>query len=163
VPLPEAEVDKLLQNALALQERIMIETREEVESENLGFVYSKEMGERSLRTIIERIPTEADLLDQTTYLIRAIACAQIFNEGNKRMATVFANYRLEQHGLRFSAANPDEFAAFMERVVGKCPKIPLPSSDLLDRDELYEYVHRWLEKRIVKVNLDPTSSEERLK
>jgi len=163
VPLSKADVDKLLQNGLALQERIMIETREEVESENLGFVYGKEMGEKLLRTIIERIPVETDMLDQTAYLIRAIACAQIFNEGNKRMATVFANFRLEQHGFKLSVANPDDFASFMERVVGKCPKIPLPPGELLDRDELYEYVHRWLEKRIVKLNSDQTTSESRLK
>jgi hypothetical protein len=79
------------------------------------------------------------------------------------MATVFANFRLAQHGLQLSAANPDEFASFMERVVSRCSKIPLPSGELLDKDELYEYVHRWLEKRIVKVNLGPTTSEKRLK
>lgn len=152
--LSDEDVDKILQNALALQERIMIETREEVESENLGFVYGREAGEKSLRTIIERIPIDRPILGQTAYLVRAIACTQIFNEGNKRMATVFANLWLENRGLRLSSGNPEEYASFMERVVGRCPKIPLPASELLDEDELYDFVHRWLEKRIVKVNSD---------
>lgn len=143
----EEELERLLENALALHEEVLLRGREELPEESLGFVYGRKAGERMLRKILEGIPREASSRDQAAYLIRAIVCAQIFNEGNKRLATVFTNFWLRRDGLRLRA-DPDDLRAFMYRVVSACPKIPLPQVELQVKDGLYESIRAWLEDSI---------------
>lgn len=146
----DEELEKLLRNALAMHEEVLLEGREEIPEESLGFVYGTEVGERDLRTILQNIPLAEPPAEQLTCLIRAIVCSQIFCEGNKRFATVFSNYHLRGLGLSL-VADPEDLKRVLSSLVGKCPKIPLPADDLLVRDKAYEYVREWIESETGKL------------
>jgi hypothetical protein len=148
--LGEKELSELLQNALALHEEILLSGRELIDSDSLGFVYGKDAGEAKLKEIIAGTPIEAELSVQLAYLARAITCAQVFNEGNKRFASVFMNFWLRPMGLRIQATG-QEMETFMVSVLEGCPSIPLATERLHDRDAVYQYALEWLRNRIVRI------------
>ena len=148
--LGEKELSELLQNALALHEEVLLNGREVVDSDSLGFVHGKEAGEARLRGVLAGIPIEEELPVQLAYLARAITCAQVFNEGNKRFASVFMNFWLRPKGFRIEATG-EEIETFMVTVLEGCPGIPLATERLCDRDAVYQYALEWLRNRVVRI------------
>ncbi len=149
--LSRNEARGLAQNAIAMQQDVLLHGREQVDERSLGFVFGEEEGRRVLEEIMMGIPIQSDPVDQAAYLVRAIVCAQILNEGNKRLATVFANFWLAQFNLRI-AAEPERLEKFMLSIVPRCPKVPLPVVLMDAQDGCYGFVKEWLEKHVVKVN-----------
>jgi hypothetical protein len=145
-----AEATELLRNTLAIHEDVLLHGAEEIEEEDLGFVYGEGVGRRDLLRILEGIPDDSPAV-QVAYLARAIACAQVFNDGNKRTATILADLWLAQKGLRIEAS-PEDLERLMVGVLERCPSIPLREDALHGVDSALEFAMGWLRNRIVNIN-----------
>jgi len=133
-----------------MQEEVLRYEQRDIDDDDIGFVYGKEVGERDLSLILESIPTESPLEDQIAYLARTITCMQIFNDANKRFATAFSAFWLRQSSFRIRA-DPREWEYFMLGILQRCPQIPLSSASLQERDAAFEYAISWLRSRIIKI------------
>jgi len=148
--LSRETLQRLLQIALAMQEEVLRYEQRDIDDDDIGFVYGKEVGERDLSLILESIPTESPLEDQIAYLARTITCMQIFNNANKRFATAFSAFWLRQSGFRIRA-DPREWEYFMLGILQRCPQIPLSAARLQEKDAAFEYAISWLRSRIIKI------------
>jgi len=125
-------LQRLLQIALAMQEGVLRYEQRNIDDDDIGFVYGKEVGERDLRLLLEGIPTLRPLEDQVAYLARTITCMQIFNNANKRFATAFSAFWFRHSGSRITA-DPREWEYFMLAVLQRCPQIPLSAASLQEK------------------------------
>ena len=115
-----------------MQEEVLRYDQRDIDDDDIGFVYGKEVGERDLRLLLEGIPTLRPLEDQVAYLARTITCMQIFNNANKRFATAFSAFWLRQSGFRIRA-DPREWEYFMLGILQRCPQIPLSAASLQEK------------------------------
>jgi len=147
---PSDEAMSLLKNTLAIHEDVLTHGVEEVDEEDLGFVYGEEAGQRDLLRIFEGVPDDTPAI-QVAYLTRALACAQVFNNGNKRTATILGDFWLAEKGLRIEAL-PEELEGYMVGILERCPSIPLQANALHSTDSAFQFALAWLRNRIVRIN-----------
>ncbi len=151
-PTEHSVAIRLAHRTIALNSRIIRETQEGWTDEDIGTdTFGPEGSIRRLAFIFEQIPLDEAVHVQTAYLLRAIMCSQIFNDGNKRTAVVLAIRQAMQAGFRVEA-NQDELYHFIVRRFGQCPRFPMTEADILARDRLFQEISTWLAPRMRRIN-----------
>ncbi len=145
---PQRRAIRLAWRTIRLNEEIIRTTQETIGDEDVGVEnFGMEGSIRRLAFIFENLPVGESVPVQAAYILRAIMCAQIFNDGNKRTATVLALAVIGTGGARVESTE-DEIYDFIVRRFGGCPRWPMEENDILARDRLFNEIAPWLETKV---------------
>ena len=151
---PKRLTVKQIQETIVLLPRlnraILEQNENQINLEDIGLTYDEDMYQKKCKFILENIPYDEQISSQAAYLIRAFTCSQMFKEGNRRTTIIFTEMWLQQNKYHLKVSNK-ELWNFIKRLLERCPRIPISNQEIISKDQLYQDIEKWIDKRIAYI------------